>query len=68
MRLLRVARGACGGEPATLNKKGRSEATAADEEPVELTPEEEPELAEAIREVESGLFITAEELLARLRR
>ena len=51
-----------------MKKKRPNDAIAVDREPVELTPEEEDELAEAIREVEHGKFITAEELLARLRR
>jgi hypothetical protein len=37
-------------------------------EAFDLTPEEEAELAEAIREVERGHVITAGELLKRLRR
>lgn len=37
-------------------------------EPLDLTSEEEAELAEAIREADAGHVITAEELLERLRR
>jgi hypothetical protein len=37
-------------------------------EPFDLTPEEEAELAESIREGDAGQVITAEELLERLRR
>lgn len=39
-----------------------------DEETFDLTPEEEAELLESIADVESGKFITGEELLQRLRR
>lgn len=39
-----------------------------DEETFDLTPEEEAELLASITEIEQGQYITADELLERLRR
>jgi predicted transcriptional regulator len=50
-------------------EKERSDDTIEIEaEPLELTPEEEAELAESLAEADRGDFVTAEELLERLRR
>jgi predicted transcriptional regulator len=50
-------------------KKERSDDSVEIEAgPFELTPEEEAELAESLAEADRGDFITAEELLERLRR
>ena len=51
-----------------MKKKRPTEAVEVEPAAFELTPEEEAELAEAIRDIEQGHFVTAEALLARLRR
>jgi hypothetical protein len=53
-----------GGMPKKQPAEGHDEDAAA----FEVTPEEEAELLEAIREADRGDVITAEELLERLRR
>jgi hypothetical protein len=39
-----------------------------DDQPFELTPEEEEELLESIAQIERGEFVSGEQLLERLRR
>ena len=39
-----------------------------DEDPAELTPEQEAKIEESIAEIERGEYISAEEMLAQLRR
>jgi predicted transcriptional regulator len=51
-----------------VEKKRPDDAIEVEAEVFALTPEEEAEMAESIREADRGHFITAEEVLARLRR
>jgi hypothetical protein len=51
----------------SMADRTEKEAEGRGEPTVDLTPEEEAELAEAIREVERGHVVTADELLKRLR-
>jgi hypothetical protein len=51
-----------------MAEERRANAGDKDTEPFEVTPEEEAELLEAIREADRGDVITAEELLERLSR
>jgi hypothetical protein len=51
-----------------MAERTEKEAEGRGEPTFDLTPEEEAELAEAIREADKGDFITADELLKRLRR
>jgi predicted transcriptional regulator len=50
-----------------VKKRQPDDAIEVEAEPFELTPEEEAELAESIREADRGDVITAKEVLARLK-
>jgi predicted transcriptional regulator len=50
-----------------VKKRQPDDAIEVAAEPFELTPEEEAELAESIREADRGDVITAKEVLARLK-
>ena len=51
-----------------MKKRQPDDAIEVGAEPFELTPEEEAELAESIREADRGEVVTAEQVLARLSR
>jgi predicted transcriptional regulator len=53
---------------ASVEKERSDDTIEIEAEPLELTPEEEAELAESLAEADRGDFVTAEELLERLRR
>ena len=50
-----------------MKKKQPDDAIEVEAEPFALTPEEEAELAESIREADGGDVITAKRVLARLK-
>jgi len=74
IRLMKVATGTVIGGKVVVEGESLAEGTKVtvvsreDEEFFDLTPEEEAELLASIAEVERGEYITAEELLERLRR